>query len=100
MVHETSEVEGTPFIVLEYIDGASLHARLAQGPLPLGETLRLAAEIADALEAAHAHHIVHRDLKPANVMLTGTGQVKVTDFGLARRWLVTEEATTGEVRRR
>ncbi len=97
VVHETSEVAGTPFIVMEYLDGASLKERLAQRPLPLGEALRLAAEIADALEAAHAHHIVHRDLKPANVMLTGTGHAKVTDFGLARRWLATEEATTGEV---
>ena len=95
VVHETSEVEGTPFIVLEYLDGVSLRERLAQGPLPLGEALRLATEVAEALEAAHAHHIVHRDLKPANVMVTGTGQAKVTDFGLARRWLVSEEAATG-----
>ena len=49
VVHETSEVEGTPFIVLEYLDGVSLRERLAQGPLPLGEALRLAVEIADAL---------------------------------------------------
>ena len=93
VVHETAEVAGTPFIVLEYIDGASLRERLAGGPLPLGEALRLAVEIADAVDAAHAHHIVHRDLKPANVMLTGTGHPKVTDFGLARRWLVAGEAT-------
>ncbi len=95
VVHETSEVEGTPFIVLEYLAGESLRERLAQGPLPLAEALRLSGEVADALEAAHALHIVHRDLKPANVMVTGTGQAKVTDFGLARRWLVAEEATTG-----
>jgi dienelactone hydrolase len=94
VVHETSEAAGTPFIVLEYIDGASLRERLASGALRLGEALRLGAEIADALEAAHAHHIVHRDLKPANVMLTGTGHAKVTDFGLARRWLAAEEAAT------
>jgi dienelactone hydrolase/predicted Ser/Thr protein kinase len=95
VVHETTEVEGTPFIVMEFIDGASLRERLSGGPLPLGETLRLAVEVADALEAAHAHHIVHRDLKPANVMLTGTGHAKVTDFGLARRWLVADQAPTG-----
>jgi dienelactone hydrolase/predicted Ser/Thr protein kinase len=94
VVHETSEAEGTPFIVMEYIDGASLRERLAAGRLPLGEALRLAAEIAEALEAAHARHIVHRDLKPANVMLTGAGHVKVTDFGLARRLMVAEDRTT------
>ena len=95
VVHETSEVEGTPFIVLEYLDGESLRERLARGPLPLGDALRLAGQVAEALEVAHAHHIVHRDLKPANVMVTGAGQAKVTDFGLARRWLVADEATTG-----
>jgi hypothetical protein len=94
VVHETSEAEGTPFIVMEYIDGASLRERLAAGPLPLGEALRLAAEIADAVAAAHARHIIHRDLKPANVMLTSTGHVKVTDFGLARRLMAGEQATT------
>lgn len=94
VVHETGEADGTPFIVMEYVDGGSVRERLAAGPLPLGEALRLAAEIADALDAAHRRHIVHRDLKPANVMLTGTGHVKVTDFGLARRLLEEGQATT------
>jgi dienelactone hydrolase/predicted Ser/Thr protein kinase len=94
VVHETNEAEGTPFIVMEYLDGASLRERLSGGPLPLAEALRLAVEVAEALEAAHGHHIVHRDLKPANVMLTGTGHAKVTDFGLARRLMVAEDRTT------
>ena len=81
VIHETSEAEGAPFIVMEYIEGSSLRERLARGPVPLAEALRLAAEIADGLDAAHARRIVHRDLKPANVMLTATGHAKVTDFG-------------------
>jgi len=85
VVHEASEVEGAPFIVMEYVEGESLRERMARGPLPLEETLSLAAEIAEALEEAHSRHIVHRDLKPANVMLTRTGHVKVMDFGLAKR---------------
>jgi formylglycine-generating enzyme required for sulfatase activity/dienelactone hydrolase/predicted Ser/Thr protein kinase len=96
VVHETGEAEGAPFIVMEYVEGESLRERLARGPLPLGETLRLAAEIAEALEEAHSRHIIHRDLKPANVMLTRTGHAKVMDFGLAKRLLSAQEATEEE----
>lgn len=73
------------FIVMEFVDGVTLYERLATGPLPLAEGLRIAGEIADALEAAHARQLVHRDLKPANVMLTQQGRTKVMDFGLARQ---------------
>ncbi len=69
---------------MEYLEGQTLHQRLAAGPLAFAECLRIAAEMADALEAAHARRIVHRDLKPSNVMLTPQGHVKVMDFGLAR----------------
>ena len=94
VVHEANEVEGSPFIVMEYVEGESLKARLERGPLPLEQTLQLAAEIAEALQEAHSKHIIHRDLKPANVMLTRAGHVKVMDFGLAKRLLSAEHATT------
>jgi serine/threonine-protein kinase len=71
-----------PYVVMELLDGASLAARLRAGPLPWPETVRLCAEIASALAAAHARGVVHRDVKPANIMLTSTG-AKVVDFGIA-----------------
>jgi serine/threonine protein kinase len=73
---------GPDFLVMELLDGETLQARLARGPLPLTETLRYGAQVADALADAHAKGITHRDLKPGNVMLTRSG-VKVLDFGLA-----------------
>lgn len=71
------------FLVMEFLDGQTLAERLERGSLPLAEALRIAGEIAEALDAAHRQGIVHRDLKPGNVMLTETG-VKLLDFGLAR----------------
>src|SRR5215475_12198824 len=68
--------EGSTGIVMELVDGETLVDRLAQGPIPVAEALRIANQIADALEAAHERAIVHRDLKPANV--------KVLDFGIAK----------------
>ncbi|MBM3754589.1 MAG: hypothetical protein FJW38_11490 [Acidobacteria bacterium] len=73
------------FLVMEFIAGETLHQRLAAGPLPLPEALRIAAEIAEALEEAHSQRFVHRDLKPANVMIA-QGHVKVMDFGLAKQF--------------
>ena len=70
---------------MEYIAGETLHRRLQDGPLPLSDALRLAGEIAEALQEAHARRFLHRDLKPANIMLTEQGHVKVMDFGLAKR---------------
>ncbi|MEI6669877.1 MAG: protein kinase [Acidobacteriota bacterium] len=71
------------YLVMEYLDGESLAARIARGALPLDEALRHAIAIADALDKAHRAGIVHRDLKPANVMLTKTG-AKLLDFGVAK----------------
>ncbi len=71
------------FLVMELLEGETLLARLARGPLPLEQTLRFGVEIADALDKAHRQGVVHRDLKPANVMITRSG-VKLLDFGLAK----------------
>ncbi len=71
------------YLVMELLDGETLAARIARGPLSIEQSLAYAIDIADALVAAHAQGIVHRDLKPANVMVTSTG-VKLLDFGLAR----------------
>ena len=73
------------FLVMEYIAGTTLHQRLLEGRMPLLDALRVAVEIAEALEEAHARGFLHRDLKPANVMLTPQGHAKVMDFGLAKR---------------
>jgi len=74
---------GTPYLVMELLDGQSLATRLERGPLPLPETLTYGVQIAEALERAHREGIVHRDLKPGNVMLTRSG-AKLLDFGLAK----------------
>src|SRR5262245_29584606 len=82
-LHDVGREGDVEFLVMEYLEGETLAARLAKGPLPTGQTLRIGAETAGALEMAHRHGIVHRDLKPANVMLTKAG-VKLLDFGLAK----------------
>jgi TolB-like protein/Flp pilus assembly protein TadD/predicted Ser/Thr protein kinase len=84
-VFEIGEDGDALFIVMEYVVGETLHRREANGPIPLPDALRVALEIAEAVEAAHAAGILHRDLKPANIILTRQGHVKVLDFGLAKR---------------
>jgi tetratricopeptide (TPR) repeat protein len=83
-IYDVLHVDGVHAIVMELLEGASLQARLAEGPLPPKQAVRAARQIADALAAAHAAGIVHRDLKPANVMLTERGIAKVLDFGIAK----------------
>jgi eukaryotic-like serine/threonine-protein kinase len=84
-IHDYIETGDVDLLVLEYIDGRTLHDALNEN-LPRGEKLRIAISIAEVLVRAHRAGIVHRDLKPENVMLTRAGEVKVLDFGLAR-WL-------------
>ena len=76
--------DGSTGIVMELVDGDTLVDRIAQGPIPVAEALRIANQIADALEAAHERAIVHRDLKPANIKIRPDGTVKVLDFGIAK----------------
>jgi Tol biopolymer transport system component len=82
-LYDVGRENDVEYLVMEYLEGETLSARLAKGPLSLEQTLRYGQEIADALDKAHRQGIVHRDLKPANVMLTKTG-VKLLDFGLAK----------------
>jgi eukaryotic-like serine/threonine-protein kinase len=82
-VYDFGRDGGTPFLVMELLEGQTLAGRLASGPLPPAEAARVAAAVADALDAAHRRGIVHRDVKPSNVMLTAGGDVKVMDFGIA-----------------
>ncbi len=82
-IFEIDEHDGRPFIAMELVEGRTLAALIAEGPLPLARALDIAVQVADGLIAAHARGIVHRDLKPANVMVTGAGLAKIMDFGLA-----------------
>jgi serine/threonine protein kinase len=81
-LYDVGQEGGMAFLVMEYVHGETLSARLARGPLPVREVIRYGIQIGEALDHAHRHGVVHRDLKPANVMLTDRG-VKVLDFGLA-----------------
>ena len=83
-IYGLEETDGHRVLVLEFVDGETLAARIARGPLAWDEAIAIAREIAEALQAAHERGIVHRDLKPANVALTSNDRVKVLDFGLAR----------------
>src|ERR1700693_5205550 len=82
-LYDVGQQDGTSYLVMEYLEGETLSARLLRGPMPLDQVLKYGAQIADALHKAHRSGIVHRDLKPGNIMLTPIG-VKLLDFGLAK----------------
>ncbi len=83
-IYGLDEADRRQFLVLELVDGETLHDRIARGPIPIEEALPIARQIAEALEAAHEQGIIHRDLKPANIKVRPDGTVKVLDFGLAK----------------
>src|SRR5712664_4015382 len=83
-IHGLEQSGGTSYLVMELVSGETLADRVKAGPLGIEEALKIAVQIAEALEAAHEKSIIHRDLKPANVKVTPEGKVKVLDFGLAK----------------
>jgi DNA helicase-2/ATP-dependent DNA helicase PcrA len=83
-VYEVGEVDGKPYIVMEYVQGETLRQKIASGLLTIKETLEIAIQIAEGLAKAHEYGIVHRDLKPENLMITQDGYAKILDFGLAK----------------
>src|SRR5262245_43672775 len=86
VVYDVGETaDGLPFIAMELVPGQPLDTLVKQGPLDVARVVDIVAQVADALDAAHASRIVHRDIKPANISLNARGQVKVLDFGLAKR---------------
>jgi serine/threonine protein kinase len=82
-LHDVGSQDGVDYLVMEYLQGETLADRLHRGPMPLQEALKIAIDVADALDKAHVNGVVHRDLKPANIMLTKSG-AKLMDFGLAK----------------
>src|SRR5215813_3865889 len=84
-IYEIDDDHSPPFIVMEYVEGETMAARILRGGFDIAETIRLGMQLAGALAEAHAHNIVHRDIKPANIMLTNRGQAKILDFGIAKR---------------
>ncbi|MBN2320337.1 MAG: protein kinase [Acidobacteria bacterium] len=90
-IYGLEESDGTNFLVMELVEGNTLDERIKAGAIPVEEALKLALQIAEALEAAHERGVIHRDLKPANIKVTPEGKVKVLDFGLAKAFAGEQE---------
>ncbi|GMR23741.1 MAG: serine/threonine-protein kinase [Acidobacteriota bacterium] len=99
VIYDVIESGDQPYIVMEYIEGQTLHERRLQGPMSAQEVIEIGRQISSALTEAHRLGIVHRDLKPANILITPSGTVKILDFGLARieHANESENTTAGQV---
>ncbi|HYU98019.1 MAG TPA: protein kinase [Pyrinomonadaceae bacterium] len=95
-IYEINDDYDPPFIAMEYVEGGTLAEKIDDGSFDAAEILDIALQVADALSEAHSHGIVHRDIKPANIIVNRRGQVKILDFGLAKRIAVESEADTQE----
>jgi serine/threonine-protein kinase len=95
-IYGLEESGGSKFLILELAEGETLADRLRRGVIPLEESLKLALQIADAIDGAHQKGVIHRDLKPANIKVTADGKVKVLDFGLARAFSHDREANASD----
>jgi formylglycine-generating enzyme required for sulfatase activity/dienelactone hydrolase len=84
VIHEVGETEERPYIAMEYVEGETLRDKVHKGPLTSGAALEIAIQISEGLDEAHSKDIVHRDIKSTNIMITGKGQAKIMDFGLAK----------------
>jgi serine/threonine protein kinase len=93
-IYDVDEADGMQFIAMELLEGETLRERIARGPLELTQAVRIAAQIADALDAAHVRQIVHRDIKPANIFLTRRDTTKLLDFGLAKLGAATSDSAS------
>jgi serine/threonine protein kinase/HEAT repeat protein len=97
-IHDVKEADGLPYLVMEYVPGSSLQQLLDRdGPLAVEEILRIGAQAATGLAAAHKQGLIHRDVKPANILLDANGNVRLTDFGLARAVDDTTLTQTGTI---
>src|SRR5579863_6460594 len=98
-VHEFGDQDGVPYLVMEFLDGTTLHSLIQRGQLSLLEKLEIMSEVAEGLQYAHEHGVIHRDVKPANIMRVADGSVKIMDFGIARlasdKWVRLPETGRG-----
>ena len=95
-IHDIGDAEGTPYIVMEFLEGMDLQQKIRQERLSYDTKMQIMIDVCEGLVFAHGHDIIHRDIKPANIFVTTNGRVKILDFGLARGAL-SEVTQTGKI---